>query len=116
MAEPEASDQVVRSPSVTQRLFAALGEATSSFRRGKPAEEDLLDVLTREEDRVRDVYWPDSKPSGRGQEFLDQLMTIRVGELRWRSRLRRARDVVWLAGATIGTTVAGGLAWTSFVG
>jgi hypothetical protein len=86
--------------------------AIASIRRNPPPEKDLLDSFNEAEEKVLPRHWPKGKPSGDGISYFDKVMQIRVGRLRWRSRIQTGREIVWLA-VTVVISLA--IVWHQFL-
>jgi hypothetical protein len=89
-----------------------IGLAFASLRGASSTDQDLLESLTQTEDQIFRKHWPDAKPSGDGAQLYDEVLQIRVRRLKWRSRLKTMREVVWIVVIAISCST---LAWHQFL-
>jgi len=98
--------------SFVERALKAVGAAFASARREQSLDKDLFDGLSEAEEQVLSRHWPKAKPSGSGASLYDDVVQIRVRRLRWRSRLKTAREIVWMAMVVI---ICAAATWHQFL-
>lgn len=106
MQNPAPREPFGAGPSAPQRVLRVLDGVASPARPSKPPDGDLLDLLAEEEERALRRHWPEGGPTGNGSGYYDEVMRIRMGRLRWKSRVETGSEIAWLAGKVVAASAA----------